>query len=69
MSKLFRVSRASHDRLLRLTSEQDRLYAVLRNGAMLDDKVVIVCSDRDAEALLITMKVVCPDEAVAYPVD
>jgi hypothetical protein len=42
---------------------------VLTNGAALDDKVEIVCNEPDAEQLLITLKVVCPKEALAYPVD
>jgi hypothetical protein len=69
MSKPFRIPETNHARLLALTSEKDRLYRVLTNGAVLNGKVEIVCSDTDAEQLLITLRVVCPEEAVVYPVD
>jgi hypothetical protein len=69
MSKLFQISQANHARLLTLTSEKDRLYRVLTNVAVLNGKVEIVCSDTDAEQLLITLKVICPEEPLPCSVD
>jgi hypothetical protein len=59
VSKLFRISKAFHDRLLALTSEKDRLYRVLNERRWLNSAVKIVCNDTDAEQLLITMEVIC----------
>jgi hypothetical protein len=64
MSKHFRISPACHERLFAVAVEGHRLHSVLKSGRTVNDKVEIVCPDDDAEILLKTIIVVCPDEAV-----
>jgi hypothetical protein len=66
---LFRISRLNYERMLALTAEQDRLYAVLKNGTIVEDTIEIICDGTDAELLIMTMKAVCPDEAAINPVE
>jgi hypothetical protein len=51
-----------------MAEEADRLYAILKNGFFIKGKMDILCDEADAEILLVAMRVVCPDEAIAYPV-
>jgi hypothetical protein len=69
VAKLFRISKASHDQLVALTAEHDPLYAVLKNGILVEGTVEIHCDDIHAEVLLMAMKVVCPAEAAVNPVE
>jgi hypothetical protein len=69
VDKLFRISKASHDHLVALTAEHDPLYAVLKNGIIVEGTVEIRCNDVHAEVLLMAMKVVCPAEAASNPVE
>jgi len=64
----FHMSPKNYERVLALTNEADRLYAILKNGYFMKGKMDILCDEADAEILLVAMRVVCPDEAIAYPV-
>jgi hypothetical protein len=51
-----------------LTAVHGPFYAVLKSGVAAVRIVQIICDDISAELLLITMKVVCPDEAIVNSV-
>jgi hypothetical protein len=68
MNARFHISSENFERLLARTDENNRLYAILKNGVFIKGKMNILCNAADAEILLAAMRPVCPDEAVIHPV-
>jgi hypothetical protein len=69
VSKLFRIAPAGHERLLALTLKEEPFYSILKSGTLIDDKIELVCSDKEAGLLAVTMKIVCPEELTANPTE